>query len=136
MQKNNDVFETAIAEVSARLNEMKQTIEKRQHPRFDFRETVKVFPVVPSKSGHIYEVQNKSVEFEACDISEGGLGLKAGHEFDGEIVLKMNFEVEKNQPVVVFGKVVWSEEKHLGVRFLMIDPEMRKSIRTLAKKVG
>jgi hypothetical protein len=113
---------------------MKPAIEKRQHTRFDFQMPVKVFPVRSSKSGNIYEVQSNFHEFQARDISEGGLCLQTGQDFDSSQMLKMNFEVEKDRPVEVFGKVMWSNSKHLGVRFMMTNQEIRKGIKTLALK--
>lgn len=112
---------------------MNPVTEKRQHPRVDFQKPVKVFPVLPSKSGNIYEVQTRPVEFQAYNISEDGLGLEADGDLGDEVILKINFEVERDRPVIVFGKIIWSHERHFGVRFLMVDQEMRKSIKALAK---
>src|SRR5579859_1332406 len=134
LQQNEGASETVLVPPSARSNDMSPTIEKRQHPRFDFQQPVKVYPVLPSKSGNIYEVQSRPVEFQAYNISEEGLALEADRDMDGEIILKMNFEVEKDQPLIVYGKIVWSQEKHLGVRFLMVDSDMRRSINALGKK--
>ena len=113
---------------------MNAPVEKRQHQRYEFQQSVRVFPILPSKSGNIYEVHNEPIEFHARDISEGGLRIQAEHELNPHYLLKLHFEVSKDQPVEVFGKIMWSQEKHHGVRFMLVDQTMRRSIKSLAKK--
>lgn len=108
--------------------------EKRKFDRYEFQEKVRVFPVLPSRSGNIYEVQEKAVEFRALDISEGGLRLETDQELDPRSLLKLSFEVAKDRPVEVFGKIMWSQERHHGIRFMLADQEMKKGIRAIGKK--
>ncbi|HUO58408.1 MAG TPA: PilZ domain-containing protein [bacterium] len=109
-------------------------VEKRKHNRFEFQKPVRVFPVLPSKSGNIYEVQTESFEVQARDISEGGLRLQSQQELNPQFLVKLNFEISKDQPVEVFGKIMWSQERHHGIRFMLVDQEMRKGIKSLARK--
>jgi len=113
---------------------MNAPVEKRKHHRFEFQQTVQVFPVLPSKSGNIYEVQKDPIEIQAKDISEGGVRIHAYHDLDPDSILKLNFEIAKDRPVEVFGKIIWSQERHHGVRFLLADQETRKGIKSLAQK--
>ena len=108
--------------------------EKRRFRRYDFKKTVKVFPVVPSISGNIYEVHTQSMEMLSRDISEGGLKLEASGKIESDSLLKLNFEVVDNQPVEIYGKVIWTQDNHLGIRFMMPDPVLRKGIRSMRKK--
>lgn len=112
---------------------MNSVVEKRQHGRVEFQKSVQVFPVIPSKSGHIFEVQDKPVPAWANDISEGGLRLETSHSYDPNYLLKLNFEVDDDKCVEVFGKVIWARDHHCGVRFMMVDQEMRKGIQSLSR---
>ena len=113
---------------------MPANVEKRKHHRVEFRQPVRVFPVLPSKSGNIYEVQTESFEVQAHDISEGGLRLQTHQDLNPQFLVKLNFEILKDQPVEVFGKIMWSQEKHHGIRFMLVDQEMRRDIKSLARK--
>ena len=113
---------------------MKPVIEKRKHNRIEFQKSVQVFQVLPSKSGNIFEVQNNCDAAWANDISEGGLRLETSKFFDPSLLLKLNFEVEEDQSVEVYGKVIWAQDHHCGVRFMMVDQKMRKGIRSITRK--
>jgi hypothetical protein len=113
---------------------MNDIVERRRHDRFEFPQPVQIFPVLPSKSGNIYEVQNHSIEFKARDISEGGLRIEVDRPFDSNFLIKLNFEVLKDQPVEVYGKIIWSENNHCGIRFMLADEVLRKGIGALALK--
>ncbi len=113
---------------------MIKSSDKRRFNRFAFQKSIHVFPVLPSKSGNIYEVQKSSIEVKASDISEGGLRLEFHPGLDPKFLLKLNFEVEKDERIEVYGKIIWSEKNHLGVRFMVTDSILRKGIRSIAKK--
>ena len=113
---------------------MNPAFEKRKHGRVEFQKSVQVFPVIPSRSGHIFEVQDKSVAAWANDISEGGLRLEISHSYDPNFLLKLNFEVGEDKAVEVFGKVIWARDHHCGIRFMIVDQDMRKGIRSLSPK--
>lgn len=108
--------------------------EKRKFNRFEFQKSVLVSPVVPSQSGNIFEVQNKFYESWAHDISEDGLQLENHGQFNSDTILKVHFEVMNDTPVEVFGKVIWSENNHIGLRFVLLDAKARKGIQTIARK--
>ncbi len=107
--------------------------EKRRHNRFEFQKRVRVFPVLPSKSGNIYEVQKDSFEALSANVSEGGLGLETPKPLDPNFLLKVNFEVKDHQTVEVFGKVIWSQPNHCGIRFMYADGSLRRGIKSLAQ---
>jgi hypothetical protein len=108
--------------------------EKRKFNRFDFQKTVQVFPVLPSSSGNIFEVQKKPIEAWANDISEGGLRLEAADSFDPNFLLKLNLELVEDQSVEVYGKIIWSRDSHCGVRFMLVDKKLRKGIHAISAK--
>src|SRR5580704_13023884 len=113
---------------------MNNSSEKRRFNRFDFQKSVQVYPVLPLKSGNIYEVQKNSIEVKASDISEGGLRLETSQGLDPKFLLKLNFEVQKDERIEVYAKIMWAEKTHCGVRFMLTDSILRKSIRAIAKK--
>ena len=113
---------------------MPRVAEKREFNRFEFQKPVQVFPVLPSKSGNILEVDNRSLKGKVQNISEGGLRLAAPEGFPANSILKLNFEVEKDRAVEVYGKIMWSEKKTCGVRFVLTDPKIRQGIRAIGKK--
>ncbi len=113
---------------------MNNPTEKRQFDRFGYQKSVRVFPILPSASGNIYEVQKHSFEALAHDISEGGMRMESFKTFGSEIFLKVNIEVAKNKLVEILGKVIWSGKETCGVRFVIADPEIKKDIRLLASK--
>jgi len=108
--------------------------EKRKFNRIQFQKTVQVFPVLPSRSGNIYEVQKKPIEAWVNDISEGGLRFEAADSFDPNFLLKLNLELAEENTVEVFGKIVWSRDSHCGVSFMLTDQKLRKGIRAISKK--
>jgi hypothetical protein len=107
--------------------------DKRQHNRFEFKKPVQVFPVVPSVSGNIFEVHSQSTEMLSHNISEGGLRLETPGRIQKESLLKMNFEMSKDQSVEVYGKVMWTQDKQFGVRFILPDPELRQGLKQIQK---
>jgi hypothetical protein len=113
---------------------MGHAVEKRKFNRYEFQKPVLVFPVLPSKSGNILEVEDHSLKSQASDISEGGLRLATSNGFKTDSILKLNFKVEKNQPVEVYGKIIWKQKEQCGVRFVLVDPQIRKGIRAIGKK--
>jgi len=108
--------------------------EKRKFNRVEFQKTVQVFPVLPSRSGNIFEVQKKPIEAWVNDISEGGLRFEAADSFDPNFLLKLNLEMEEEKSVEVYGKIIWSRDSHCGVRFMLVDKELRKGIHAISKK--
>ncbi len=108
--------------------------ENREYSRVSFQKVVRVFPVLPSKSGNIYEVQKNSTWVQADNISEGGLLLGTEQFSKSALILKLNFEVEKDVMVEVYGKIIWVEGGRSGVRFLFADNNLRKAIRVLARQ--
>ncbi len=109
-------------------------VEKRRFNRIEFREPVQVSPILPSKSANIYEVQDNRFEAQATDISEGGLRLEVPRPFTPHLLLKLKFEMSKDQPIEVFAKIVWSEKRFCGVSFIAVDEFMQKSIRAIFAK--
>lgn len=111
---------------------MSETKEKRRFHRVDFQKKIRVFPVLPSKSGNIYEVQKESFDARSFNISEGGLSFGAEQELDPQFLLKMNFEAPGDLPVEVYAKVIWAKDRQCGVRFIYTEPSLRNSVRSIS----
>ncbi|MGH7740145.1 MAG: PilZ domain-containing protein, partial [bacterium] len=47
--------------------------ERRKHQRAEFKEVLEVHPVLASKSGNVYEVDEQGIQGKSLDLSEGGL---------------------------------------------------------------
>ena len=107
--------------------------EKRRFNRFDFQNVIHVFPVLPSKSGNIFEVQKESFEASASNISEGGLKFETKKELSPNFLLKLNFELTHDQPLEVYGKVIWSKDNRFGIRFMYTDQTLRQAVRSIAR---
>jgi hypothetical protein len=107
--------------------------DKRQYQRFEFKKPVQVFPVVPSVSGNIFEVHRQSTEMFSHNISEGGLRLETPLKVQNESLVKINFEMSEDQPVEVYGKVMWTQDKHFGVRFILPAVELRQGLKKMRK---
>ncbi len=108
--------------------------ERRKFDRFEFQKPVRVFVVNFSKSGHVYEVSQNSIEAWANNIGEGGLRLESVQPFDPNLSLKFNFEFAEDMPVEIYGKVAWSHDHHCGIRFLIMHQNMRPGIRAMRNK--
>ena len=93
-----------------------------------------VFPVIYSRSGLIYEIQNEHLQAWATNISEGGLGFECVHPIDPNFPIKLNFEFDENRHVEVYGKIAWSFDHHCGVRFLGAVEGLNAGIRATGKK--
>ena len=113
---------------------MQHLVEKRRYNRFEFQKSVQIFPVFPSKSGHIYEVQNNSIDAWANDISNAGVRLEVAYCFDRYFLLKLNFEFGKSQPVEAYGRIIWSYDNHSGIQFLLMDQLLRQGIKAFSEK--
>lgn len=111
---------------------MKAANEKRRFNRVEFQKPIHIFPVLPSKSGNIYEVQKESFEVRGFDVSEGGVGFETTRSLNPDFLVKMNFEVTENHPAEVYGKIVWARSNRCGVRFMHMDSSMRKIVRSLS----
>jgi hypothetical protein len=109
---------------------MPQQLEKRRHPRHETSKSVQVFPVLPSKSGNIYEVQTKPLPASAIDISEGGAGLQIpSKNLEPQAIVKLSFETPAEGPVEVYSKIMWTEKNRCGVRFILADQSVINVVR-------
>ncbi len=111
---------------------MENLQEKRHYDRYQFQKPIQVYPVLPSKSGNIYEVQDKVIPAQSNNISEGGLKLETNKSFDVNSILKLSFESEKDSSVEVYGKIIWTKKAHCGVRFMMPDRSIQKVIHNIS----
>jgi hypothetical protein len=115
---------------------MSSVVEKRMFNRFTYAKPVQVFPVIPSKSGNILEVDKEPLRVKANNISEEGLGLSSTNGLKAQSILKLNFKGAANRRVEVFGKIIWVQRGQCGVRFMLADPATRRGIRSIFKKTS
>lgn len=104
------------------------TDDKRQAERVGFTAEVAAYPVVASKSGNIYEVLSEPRSIPAVDISQGGIRLATKQPLDYHSVLKLKIEIQKKRPVDVFARVMWSNQHHSGLKFIVVHEEARRHI--------
>ncbi len=113
---------------------MENLQEKRRHQRFVFQKPVQINPVLSSKSGYIYEVQDLIIPSISHNISEGGLKLETPKRLDADAILKLGFELEKGGNVEVYAKIIWVQKNHCGVQFLAPITLIQKVVRNFSRK--
>ena len=107
-------------------------IEKRRHHRQEAHKPVRVLPIVPSKSGNVFEVLDRPVEGRTIDISETGAGLKISTRgLQPQSLLKLFFETPEGDAFEVYAKIIWSERTRCGVRFVLSDQAVLKAVREI-----
>jgi hypothetical protein len=104
-------------------------IEKRLHRRQEALKPIRVLPIVPSKSGNVFEVLDRPVEGQTIDISETGAGLKISTRgLQPQSLLKLFFETPDGDAFEVYAKIIWSERTRCGVRFVLSDQAVLKAV--------
>ena len=102
--------------------------DKRQTQRVGFTSDVSAFPVVPSKSGNIFEVYPQQHMYSAVDISRGGIRLSTSTPFPQDTILKLKVEILKKHPLDIFARVVWSNNRHTGLKFIVLHEDVQRHI--------
>lgn len=116
---------------------IKNTEEKRRFHRAKFQETVTVHKVVESNSGNVFEVQGNPITVKAGDVSEGGIRLEIGEAEAPTKILKINFQIQKNQTIDVYTRLAWAQNGECGLQFIVLDEEIRQIIQNyVAKKAS
>ncbi len=101
-------------------------VEKREFDRLVFQKPVKVVLGMLSPKGRFRQDKNPPIDAWTNDINETGLQIETHRAFEPGSLLKMMLEIEENQPVELYGKIVWSHNNHSGVHFLMLNKELPK----------
>jgi hypothetical protein len=91
--------------------------EHRQYPRIDFVTEVVIQEMVESE-GNSFVIQETTVLGKALDISEGGMRMELSDTAALSQILKLNFYMEKNDLVEVYGKRVWQKGNIYGLEFI------------------
>jgi hypothetical protein len=102
--------------------------DKRQTQRVGFTSEVSAFSVLPSKSGHIFEVYPQHHLYHSVDISRGGIRLTTHKPFPQDSILKLKVEILKKRPLDIFARVVWSNDHHTGLKFIVLHEEVQRHI--------
>lgn len=102
--------------------------EKRQSHRVSYTSDVNAFDVVPSKSGFIFEVASEPHTFPAMDVSCGGIRLAVSRPLVDQSILKIRMELQKKKPVDVFARVVWTDQKQAGLKFIVVHEEAQRHL--------
>ncbi|HUO58901.1 MAG TPA: PilZ domain-containing protein [bacterium] len=110
--------------------------ERRKFPRAKFNEDVTIHKVTESKSGNVFEVEGQSINAKAKDVSEGGMKLELGKGGSAGNILKLNFQIQKNQPFDVYTKIAWEADGYCGLQFIVVDEEIRRQIKAYVDKVS
>lgn len=88
--------------------------EKRKFTRVAFQRELEIFPVFPSYSEDFSDLP---LTGQSQDISGGGIAFKANPLLKIGSFLKLRFELEKDQRVEAFGKIVWAKDNFFGFSF-------------------
>jgi hypothetical protein len=91
--------------------------EHRQYPRIDFVTEVVIQEMVESE-GNTFVIQETTVLGKALDISEGGMRMEISDAADLTQILKLNFRMQKNDMVEVYGNRVWQKGDIYGLEFI------------------
>ena len=110
--------------------------ERRKFPRAKFNEEVTIHKVTESKSGNVFEVQGQSINAKAKDVSEGGIRVELEKSGSAGNILKLNFQIQKNQPLDVYTKIAWEADGYCGLQFIVVDEEIRKQIKAYVDKIS
>lgn len=108
--------------------------ERRKYRRAQFEASVTVHPVIESKSGNVFEVQEKPMTVSAKDLSEGGIRIEGPAPSAKSNIYKLNFQIQKNHVVDVYSKLAWTAQGMLGLQFIVADEEIRKIIRSYVER--
>lgn len=103
--------------------------ERRKHPRARFQEEVTIHKVVESRSGNVFEVQGEPIRVHAKDLSEGGIQLSIRWPQSPTSLMKLNFELKKDESVDVYTKLAWSGHGACGLQFVVLDERIRGWIK-------
>ena len=91
--------------------------ESRHYPRIDFVTEVVIQEMVESE-GNAFVIKETTVLGKALDISEGGMRMEISDTAALSQILKLNFYMEKNDLVEVYGKRVWQKGNIYGLEFI------------------
>jgi len=111
----------------------KDNTERRKYPRAKFEAPVIVHKVIESSSGNVFEVQGTPITAKSTDVSEGGIRLEMAKSVPFTKIFKLNFQLLKNKSVDVYARVAWEGDGTCGLQFIVLDEEVRKQIRIMAK---
>ncbi len=115
---------------------MANSIDQRRHSRHKTKKNLQIFPVLPSKSGNIYEVQNKPLPASTVDISEGGAGLEiSARSLTPQSLLKLTFKTPFHEEIEVYAKIIWSDKSRMGVHFILSDQAVLKAIKEIKEEI-
>jgi len=110
---------------------MNNTLERRKHKRAQYGIPLQVQPVSPSKSGNVFEVQDRYLGAGGVNISEGGLNFELGESLQPGSILKVTFKIRPQDSVEheTYAKVMWVKKTNHGVQFLMLEENTLRKIR-------
>jgi hypothetical protein len=103
-----------IEHPTKKAESMSPISEKRRFERVSFKREVEIFPVFPSYSE---EFPDSPLSGLSKDIGGGGIAFKTDKSLRAGSFLKLRFELEKDQMVETFGKIVWAKGNLFGLSF-------------------
>lgn len=98
------------------MSELKNE-DNRQFTRVEFVTEVDI-QQVEAVGGDAFVVKETTVLGKALDISEGGMRLELTDAAELGEILKLNFFLEKNNPLEVYTKQVWKNGNIYGLKFI------------------
>jgi hypothetical protein len=103
--------------------------DRREHTRTQFNGLITLYPVRPSKSGHILELEPDQIMAQAQDISESGIRFEVDDSDFSNDILKISFYIQNLKLVDVYAQLAWKDNKVCGLQFKFLDNLSRGYIR-------
>ncbi len=70
------------------------------------------------------------------DISEGGIGVDTVSPLEQDLLVSLRLDLPTHlKPLDVLGRVVWTDDGSMGIRFVDPDPELYRALARLRREV-
>jgi len=71
------------------------------------------------------------------NISVGGVFISAGNvSMPVGVFTNLCIDLPNDSPILVYGKVVWTNRYGFGIKFVSLDPKDKSRVRTLIRKIA
>lgn len=101
---------------------------RRRKARVPFSSPVFVEEVEGSSESGPLRTGGCPVTVEGLDLSEEGMGLRVPRRVLPGSLVKVSFRMVLDRELSTVARVVWSDGRRAGLRFLMLDPPLRKAV--------
>lgn len=131
---SDHIFKLVIDLPDEQQSVLLKQLEKSAHPanEDDRRENSRKACLMPVK----YSVQDRRFKGYILDISLHGVFIETSDYFFSDQEIIMTFSVPNYQkPLTVTGKIVWSSQSGMGIKFSQLTPHQTKMIKAFSETV-